>query len=587
MARSRGPGCRRLEVRKQTLYRVRRGLVSRRLPSAEELAELVRALTTGDLARLGVVRLSALELDHPFAAPPGERFRGADRALTLLAYAALLGRDAAVHALLRAGADPSARASRPADSQSGETTSCMTEALGAWAADAHPSFLAHVVLVAAQLRQRGFDLSSVCVRCRSHTRHPLSWPCLHASCERCFWTQVHTLGEEQELRCALCPAPTPDAPRAPSAAASLLLFRALPEDDPAQGRSRPAFRACSRAELAGLFLGASQRQRSAAVFLACARGDGLRLGKLVAAGADLECRNEYGLTPLLASALAGRAGAVRLLLDLGADPCARDNGGSSLATIVCAADQPDQLCVRELRRRGLDMRAPGSAGLSALDYLGDAWAVEEGEEGEGEGVELCRAMAGLSLRSLAASLVDLAGMRVLPLVEARAGHPGAGSLLIDGAFSPRLLALLDALFARVPAAPPEKPSCSSRSYYLDAEGWVCAAMALVLAQAQCPLTRPLRQMKFLHYAAVGGRLPPHVDLSKSEGARQSTHTFVLYLSDCAGGETALLSSVEADAQALAVVQPRRGRLLLFPHLCPHEGRPVLSAPKLLLRGEAW
>ncbi len=33
------------------------------------------------------------------------------------------------------------------------------------------------------------------------------------------------------------------------------------------------------------------------------------------------------------------------------------------------------------------------------------------------------------------------------------------------------------------------------------------------------------------------------------------------------------------------VTPRRGRLLVFPHVCPHEGRAVLDIPKLLLRGE--
>ena len=37
--------------------------------------------------------------------------------------------------------------------------------------------------------------------------------------------------------------------------------------------------------------------------------------------------------------------------------------------------------------------------------------------------------------------------------------------------------------------------------------------------------------------------------------------------------------------SLAVVAPVRGRLFLFPHACPHEGRLVAAAPKLFLRGE--
>ena len=33
--------------------------------------------------------------------------------------------------------------------------------------------------------------------------------------------------------------------------------------------------------------------------------------------------------------------------------------------------------------------------------------------------------------------------------------------------------------------------------------------------------------------------------------------------------------------------PRRGRVLVFPHDCPHAGRPVVDVPKLLLRGECY
>ena len=36
-----------------------------------------------------------------------------------------------------------------------------------------------------------------------------------------------------------------------------------------------------------------------------------------------------------------------------------------------------------------------------------------------------------------------------------------------------------------------------------------------------------------------------------------------------------------------VCAPRRGRVLVFPHDCPHAGRPVVDVPKLLLRGECY
>ena len=58
-----------------------------------------------------------------------------------------------------------------------------------------------------------------------------------------------------------------------------------------------------------------------------------------------------------------------------------------------------------------------------------------------------------------------------------------------------------------------------------------------------------------------------------------------------GGETVLLEkegpNVGASGQVLATVEPRRGRLLVFPHACPHAGLAVIDAPKLLLRGEFY
>ena len=42
---------------------------------------------------------------------------------------------------------------------------------------------------------------------------------------------------------------------------------------------------------------------------------------------------------------------------------------------------------------------------------------------------------------------------------------------------------------------------------------------------------------------------------------------------------------EGRSVVLAKVAPRRGRLLVFPHVTPHEGMEVLDVPKILLRGE--
>ncbi len=77
--------------------------------------------------------------------------------------------------------------------------------------------------------------------------------------------------------------------------------------------------------------------------------------------------------------------------------------------------------------------------------------------------------------------------------------------------------------------------------------------------------------------------------------RSSTRTFLLYLEACGDGETLLLEregpTVEASGAVLARVAPRPGRLLVFPHKCPHAGAPVMqqphAKPKIVLRGELY
>ena len=110
-------------------------------------------------------------------------------------------------------------------------------------------------------------------------------------------------------------------------------------------------------------------------------------------------------------------------------------------------------------------------------------------------------------------------------------------------------------------------------------------------------TQPL--MRFLHYPHPGGSLPAHVDLPRIVNGVRTTHSFLLYLTDCElGGETLLLEARRGDEKlapsggvaageraVLARSAPRRGRLLIMPHACPHSAAPVISAPKLLIRGE--
>ena len=111
----------------------------------------------------------------------------------------------------------------------------------------------------------------------------------------------------------------------------------------------------------------------------------------------------------------------------------------------------------------------------------------------------------------------------------------------------------------------------------------------------------LRYQRFLEYDRLGGHMDPHTDGTKVCDYTRvtSTHTLLLYLTDCQeGGETLLLSNRVKDASPVRASQedgkhrgilfatkPRRGRLLLFPHATLHAGAPVVDAPKICLRAE--
>jgi hypothetical protein len=105
----------------------------------------------------------------------------------------------------------------------------------------------------------------------------------------------------------------------------------------------------------------------------------------------------------------------------------------------------------------------------------------------------------------------------------------------------------------------------------------------------------LSYMRFLEYDKVGGNLDAHTDGNKicESTGRQSTHTMLLYLTNCeVGGETRLLykeptSVLRQTAKCVVIetVKPIVGRILLFPHATLHEGAPTVDVPKICLRAE--
>jgi hypothetical protein len=306
-------------------------------------------------------------------------------------------------------------------------------------------------------------------------------------------------------------------------------------------------------------------------------------------GVNLDWTNEYGQTALYIAAWRGYTNLVELLLQSGSDPTVVANGGSTVFSV--AANSP---WIRQHLSTYRDDRIPLLSGKS--------WAKE--------------------LKTLPATdeVAFRRGIQTM-LIPESFDHPGAGSFFIDDAVSLKSIQALLKLFASLPVDENQKVKknialCSERSYFCDSEGFVRQLLYDCLSglehQNDCKYITEVRvypHMRFLNYRQAGTILAPHIDLCRvdscftacsmitqplglpvlpSTAIQRSTHTFILYLTDCdRGGETCLLGDVTGPQRSviLAKVAPRRGRLLVFPHATPHEGLQVMDVPKILLRGE--
>lgn len=337
------------------------------------------------------------------------------------------------------------------------------------------------------------------------------------------------------------------------------------------------------------------------------------------AGVDINIQNEYGQTPLYLACWKGSITIVRLLLDYGADSALQSNGGSTCSDI---ANKYQRMKILHLLEE--------HTGIS----LEDALATKQN-------LVCCKLD-----KPLITVYQDECKVSILidPLVD----HPGAGACIVDNAISESHLELLYSLWQTLPVSEcneeatttTREGNCSNiqnngiicdtnksayrptRHYFCDAEGMVQTMLSKCIKAARSALERSLsssssqkfsindetllssmnkksttnynskplsifQHIRFLNYEHAGGVLPPHVDLCRidEKSGLRSTHTFILYLTDCEyGGETALLQELR-NPKVLTVTRPKRGRALIFPHLCPHAGLEVVTAPKLLLRGE--
>lgn len=289
------------------------------------------------------------------------------------------------------------------------------------------------------------------------------------------------------------------------------------------------------------------------------------------AGMDVDARNEYGQTALFLSVWLQDFNMVQLLLHYGCDPGIPCHGGIFCHTVA--------------KHNGL---------IKIADALKSSFSFTKREVYK---IPLLTNLLDISAPH------DQSLCALTTLIPWSSDHDGAGSFIIDNALDDPKIDSLISLWTTLPTEPSKKKNsslCSIRSYFCDALGWLTAALRHAVLRVlnedvtlqSFPLVDVYPHMRFLSYATSGVVLAPHVDLSRTEAisGRTSTHSFLLYLTHCEiGGETALLGAIcgEKRHQTIAAIKPRRGRLLLFPHLCPHEGLAVVDAPKLLIRGEVW
>lgn len=586
----------------------------------------------GDFKLFGIRRLATLELDGLLAAPRGVPWT---RQISLLDYAAWRARDGFVLALLKAGADFAdgavscrARTALPLAYAvwTARAAARMRQLAVHFGQDAPCSCGAAGTLCFSPCHHRccatcawtGFNAADgderrptlQCPICGLTYRDPFvnangskfSGKVLPAcevgegawECQLCFYSSRGT-----RHHCRNCGTPAAAegvAPPAPSSTCfqglaawirarlptcmalewrarlqrrqqSLERWRALPSNEDAPRtraeRGKHVFRALSAEEDARVSLGLGQGSRSNSLFHGVQRGDAQRVAAVLEAGADVEVRNEYGQTPLHLASWRGSVEVVSTLLHWGADATVQCNGGASATSAALAA---------------------GHSAVLELLYASGALPAQPAPK-------------------------FVAPPRPVVTKIPLTTPAGKFAYFVDGAFSPEFLDELEAVWRSLPVIDQDAEKARSdfiakqytdrskqeaapnRNYFCDVQGWVCEnlEMAMRHPDAEGACTKAFAHFRFLHYAQAGGYLAAHIDIGRTDAAgRRSSHTMLLYLAEVEegdGGETVLLESLEPGADAVYKVQPRRGRIVVYPHDTPHRAEPINAPPKLLLRGE--
>jgi ankyrin repeat protein len=504
---------------------------------------------------------------------------------------------------------------------------------------------------------------------------------------------------EPLLCCPLCSHSSSSSSSA-SSSSSLLLnaitkeasrarFQAMPEKLPHKPK-KLRFKAMCKAELRNFSIGHIQSKRVQNWWRAASDGNYLRLRALLEAGIDMDAKDENGETALLVAQSIGDSLEKQILLSASTT----DTNAKNMAHIFADAKRCRgnyRKTVAFLLESGADPDIVSNAGCT-VPLLRAQFAAWKSSQNQNQHQREAQPQIQSHDEDQGKAAASSAAI-VTELIPLSSTHEGAGSWIIDGAFDEAFLSRLDSLWQSIPlpdvglqngsggvdcdavtsaqgrgasggkgsngaaqAAAAVRSSgegggrmtrmadknrsysktCAVRTFFRDREEWICDRFREALAQIVGGPENALPRMRFMYYENVGGRMMPHVDLSKSDrvGPWQrmvgSTHTFLLHLRDCPrGGETVLLdtllnqgggiigvgageakrrrvggggsaaaataagrstggeSEASSNQHVLASVAPRRGRLLLFPHTCPHAGLEVVDAPKLFLRGELW
>jgi prolyl 4-hydroxylase len=101
-----------------------------------------------------------------------------------------------------------------------------------------------------------------------------------------------------------------------------------------------------------------------------------------------------------------------------------------------------------------------------------------------------------------------------------------------------------------------------------------------------PYVKPASHLRVYRYEP-GDYFKPHRDGKFRQDPFITRVTVLVYLNDAEGGETVLMPGGGADPEQYIRIEPKAGDVLMFQHEIWHEGRPVTTGHKYVLRTDLF